>query len=161
MSVVFGVKGGAALPISRSLDSIFAMKSPVQEKAGSPAEQRARFAAKPGVSSVRKRYSIASDEHLSSLPHKSFRLTLFLSEESPMVPRPIGLGLTLCDYVIVEERTHKVSLIGGSSGIRATRFPAQTQVFSVFAVLTDAVGDGDAELSIVHEETDQQLYVFR
>jgi hypothetical protein len=29
-----------------------------------------------------------------------------------MIPPPIALGLALCDYVIVEERTKKVSLIG-------------------------------------------------
>jgi hypothetical protein len=40
-----------------------------------------------------------------------------------MTPCPIALGLMLCDQVIVEKRTEKVSLIGQFSTLRLARFP--------------------------------------
>jgi hypothetical protein len=58
-----------------------------------------------------------------------------------MVPPPIALGLTLCDYVIVEEGTKKVSLIGTFTGIAVDHFPAVPQPFSVFSALIDGLGD--------------------
>ena len=77
-----------------------------------------------------------------------------------MVPRPNVLGLTLCDYVIVEERTRKVSLIGTFTGIAANRFPVIAQPFSVFAVLTDGLGDATMGLSILRLETDEEIFVY-
>jgi hypothetical protein len=40
-----------------------------------------------------------------------------------MIPTPVALGLTLCDYVIVEEGTKKESLIGtfAASGCKSSR----------------------------------------
>jgi hypothetical protein len=70
---------------------------------------------------------------------------------------PLALGLTLCDYVITEEKTKKVSLIGTFSGLGATQFPAHALPFSVFAVLTDAVGDVTIKLSVVRLETDEEV----
>src|SRR4051812_3743228 len=40
-----------------------------------------------------------------------------------MVPAPVALGLTLCDYVIVEQSTNKASLIGTFSTFRGRVFP--------------------------------------
>ena len=77
------------------------------------------------------------------------------------MPCPVVLGLSLCDYVIVEERTRKVSLIGSFSGIAASRFPAVAQPFSVFAVLTDGLGDATIQLSILRLETDEEIFVYR
>ncbi len=59
-----------------------------------------------------------------------------------MVPRPVVLGLTLCDYVIVEERTKKISLVGAFTGIAVDQFPTVVPPFSLFAVLTDGLGTG-------------------
>ncbi len=42
-----------------------------------------------------------------------------------MGPRPVVLGLSLWDYVLVEERTKKVSLIGMFTGLGVSDFPTQ------------------------------------
>jgi hypothetical protein len=78
-----------------------------------------------------------------------------------MTNRPVALSLTLCDYVIIEERTKKASLIGSFTGLAARSFPAIAQPFSVFAVLTDGLGDGIMELVILRLETGEQTAVYR
>jgi len=75
-----------------------------------------------------------------------------------MVPRPLVLGLTLCDYALVEEGTKKVSLIGAFSGIRAASFPFFRPSFCVFASLTDGEGDADVDLTVTHLESDEEVY---
>jgi hypothetical protein len=57
-----------------------------------------------------------------------------------MASRPVAIGMTLCDYVIVEEKTKKVSLIGAFTGMRVSRFPSDPSPFSVYAALTDGLG---------------------
>jgi len=69
----------------------------------------------------------------------------------------VALGLTLCDYVIVEEKTKKVSLIGCFTGIAANHFPAAVQPFSVFAVLTDGLGDATIKLSVSRLDTQEEV----
>jgi hypothetical protein len=75
-----------------------------------------------------------------------------------MVPPPVALGLILCDYVIVEERTRKVSLIGTFTVIRAASFPALAQPFSAFALLTDGQGDARITLSVSQLQTQEAVY---
>ena len=65
-----------------------------------------------------------------------------------MVPTPVALGLVLCDVVIVEEKTKKVSLIGTFARIKANEFPATPLPFSVRAVLTDGSGDATIKLGV-------------
>jgi len=38
-----------------------------------------------------------------------------------MIPMPLALTLNVCDYVLIEETTRNVSLIGCFNGIRAPR----------------------------------------
>jgi hypothetical protein len=75
-----------------------------------------------------------------------------------MAPPPVALGLTLCDYVIIEEGTKKASLLGSFMSLRARRFPAVAQPFSAFAVLTDGLGDVTLELTVVHAETNELIF---
>jgi hypothetical protein len=90
-----------------------------------------------------------------------FPLKLAGKEEMEMTPSPVVVGLTLCDYVIVEERTKKVSLIGTFTGLSVPELPAQPLPFSVFAVLTDAEGDGTVELKVRSLDTDEEVYSFQ
>ena len=78
-----------------------------------------------------------------------------------MVPTPVALGLALCDYVLVEEKTKKISLIGTFAGIRVDQFPATPPPFSVFAVLTDGSGDATIRLSVLQLETDEEVYAYQ
>ena len=75
-----------------------------------------------------------------------------------MVPLPVVLGLALCDQVIVEQGTRKVSLIGSFSGIKGRTFPFLARPFAVFAVLADADGEGEIELMVTRLESDQLVY---
>jgi hypothetical protein len=74
-----------------------------------------------------------------------------------MTPKPIALGLTFCDYVIVEEKTHKMSLVGTFANIAASRFPAVTQPFSIVAVLTDGLGPATVEVIATRLDTDHRI----
>ncbi len=78
-----------------------------------------------------------------------------------MIPCPVTLGLTLCDYVIIEERTKKASLIGSFTGLAASQFPVTAQPFSVFAVLTDGHGDGIMDLVLTRLDTGEEVLAFQ
>ena len=75
-----------------------------------------------------------------------------------MVPRPVALGLTLCDHVIIEERTRKASLIGQFTGMPAESFPHLAQPFCLFAVLTNAIGSGTLELELTRLDTGEEIW---
>src|SRR5262245_49033881 len=75
------------------------------------------------------------------------------------VPRP--LRLTVCDYVIVEEGTRKVSLLGSIARFRGIRFPAVVPSFSLCAVLTDGMGSGTAEVLLTRMDTHASVYIYR
>jgi hypothetical protein len=78
-----------------------------------------------------------------------------------MVPPPLVLGLTLCDYVIVEERTRKVSLIGCLTAITAERFPAAYGPLHVFATLTDGLGDATTAVTLTRLDTNAGVVLHR
>jgi hypothetical protein len=65
-----------------------------------------------------------------------------------MVPRPVAVSIYLCDHVIVEKSTDKVSLIGLFERFRLASFPAVAPPFCVFARLTGGEGSGTIQLEI-------------
>jgi len=65
-----------------------------------------------------------------------------------MTPKPIAIGLLLCDRVIVDKDTNSPSAIGIFTGLAVEHFPSDSQRFSVLAVLTDAQGDGRGKLAV-------------
>jgi hypothetical protein len=64
-----------------------------------------------------------------------------------MSQRPMVLGLLVCEQVIVEERTHNITLVNCFTARKAERFPSGPQRFAVFAALTD--GQGKIRLEVV------------
>jgi hypothetical protein len=74
---------------------------------------------------------------------------------------PTVVGLTLCDQVIVEQGTEKVSLIGSFSGISAPEFPALALPFSVFATFTDGLGEVTIDLVFIRLESGEESYSYR
>jgi hypothetical protein len=78
-----------------------------------------------------------------------------------MVPNPSAIGLTLCDYVIIEERSRKASTIGSFSALKCTSFPALAKPFCVFATLTDGEGDASVELTVTELTKDEVLGKYR
>jgi len=61
-------------------------------------------------------------------------------------PKPDVLALLVCDQIITDRLTGKVSLIGMFSKVHGRRFPAAHPSMSVFVALTD--GHGKTELTI-------------
>jgi hypothetical protein len=70
----------------------------------------------------------------------------------------MALNMSLCDYLIVEEKTRKVSLIGCFSALPAVAFPTGPRRFFVYADLTDGRGHGTAELVIAHSASETEVY---
>ena len=78
---------------------------------------------------------------------------------------PVAVGLTLCDYVIVEAMTHKISLVGCLTDIAVDELPGLAEPFSAVAFLTGAEGVIDLRLAVeeptagrVIEEYRQRIY---
>ena len=74
-----------------------------------------------------------------------------------MVPPPICPGLTICNYVLIEERTTKVSTIGAFNVFRAKAFPFSPLPFCVFTILTGGHGDAAVELMVTDLESDEEV----
>ena len=74
-----------------------------------------------------------------------------------MIPRPIALGLTLCDQVIVEEGTRKVSFIGTFHRLQAPAFPFVPERFCVVAILTGSKGEGELALTVTNLQTEEEV----
>jgi len=77
-----------------------------------------------------------------------------------MIPPPVALGLMLCDQVIVEEGTRKVSHIGGFNSLRGREFPFDPLPFCVLATLTDGQGEAEITLTVTDLESDEETYSF-
>src|SRR6266849_1511382 len=75
-----------------------------------------------------------------------------------MVPPPLVIGLTVCDYVLVEAGTNKVSLIGSFRELPLDRFPGTAPPFHVYAALTDALGEATIEIAISRIDTEEVVY---
>jgi hypothetical protein len=65
-----------------------------------------------------------------------------------MTPKPVAIGLLLCDRVIVDKDTNSPSAIGIFTGLAVDSFPSESQRFSVLAVLTDAQGEGRGKMTV-------------
>jgi hypothetical protein len=75
-----------------------------------------------------------------------------------MPQQPNAISLMLCDQVIFEQGTQKPYLLGVFTGMPVDSFPTQPQRFDIFAALTDGVGDVTIRLSVVHLETNEEIY---
>jgi hypothetical protein len=65
-----------------------------------------------------------------------------------MTPKPIAIGLLLCDHVIIDKDTNSPSAIGIFTGLAVEDFPSDSQRFSVLSILSDAQGAGQGRLVV-------------
>ena len=76
-----------------------------------------------------------------------------------MESTPVAIALHLCDYVIIEERTQKVTLVGTFSRLAIPELPGVAAPFFVTAVLTDGLGEGIISLEVTLLETGEEVYL--
>ena len=72
-------------------------------------------------------------------------------------PKPIVLSINICDTIIRDETTKKVSLIGLFSAIKANTFPSTHSLFHVYVALTNGHGLYKTTLRIVSVENNEVL----
>ena len=75
-----------------------------------------------------------------------------------MLQWPNAVSLMLCDQVVFEQGTQKPYLLGVFTGVAVDSVPTVPQRFDIFAALTDGLGDVPITLSVVHLETNQEIY---
>ena len=77
-----------------------------------------------------------------------------------MFPPPVALSLALCDYVIVEAGTEKISLIGTFSKMAVDGFTTPARPFCVFAAFTDGAGHAMIDSSVTNLDSIQTRVFF-
>jgi hypothetical protein len=75
-----------------------------------------------------------------------------------MIPKPIALGMTICEKVIVEERTKNVTLVSCFTRLIVESFPSPPQRFTLFGVFKDGLGYGTMEVVGTRLDTDERIY---
>jgi hypothetical protein len=75
-----------------------------------------------------------------------------------MLQRPTAVGVLLCEQVIVEEGTKNLTLVNSFSRRTVRSFPAEPFSFTVFALLTDGLGDVTIDVVISRLDTMEDLY---
>ncbi len=75
-----------------------------------------------------------------------------------MPQRPNAISLMLCDQVVFEQGTQKPYRLGVFTGVAAQQFPTAPQRFDLFAALTDGVGKVTITLTVVHLDTNEEIY---
>jgi len=73
-------------------------------------------------------------------------------------PKPIVLSINICDTIIRDEVTKKVSLIGLFSAINAKTFPTVHPMFHVYVALTNGHGLYKTTLRIVGSSNGQSIF---
>ncbi len=75
-----------------------------------------------------------------------------------MVQLPIALALSICESVVVEERTRNVSLINCFTTRLVTVFPSPPQKMAAVAFFVDGFGDIGLKMVIEHVATGDIIY---
>lgn len=74
-----------------------------------------------------------------------------------MIQDPVAVGLVVCEKVIVEEKTHNITLVNCLTRLRVKEMPSETQHLIIHTWLTDGMGDGEIRVELVHPETLEEI----
>lgn len=72
-------------------------------------------------------------------------------------PTPIVLSINLCDTIIRDESTKKVSLLGLFSVIQSRTFPAKHPEMHVYVALTNGHGEQDIDIRFVSLDSNEPI----
>jgi hypothetical protein len=78
-----------------------------------------------------------------------------------MNPPVIALGLTVCEKIIVEERTRNTTFVSTFTRLVVDEFPTPPQRFALAAALTGGQGQGTLDLVITRLDTDEETYALQ
>jgi hypothetical protein len=79
-----------------------------------------------------------------------------------MLVVPRAFSLMLCERMEVDpSKKGQTSLVGIFNYRRYASYPTPPQHFTVYTVLYDGLGQGPAELRIIHADTLQELYRYQ
>jgi hypothetical protein len=75
-----------------------------------------------------------------------------------MIHRPNAAGLFLCEQVIVEEHTRKLTFVNCFNRLQAEHFPTPARRFYVCAYLRDGLGETTLRISATRLDTLDEVY---
>jgi hypothetical protein len=75
-----------------------------------------------------------------------------------MTPRPIPLGMTICEKLIVEEGTKNVTPVSCFTRLVDSEFPTPKKRLVLFTALKDGLGSGTIEIVLSRLDTDDVVY---
>jgi hypothetical protein len=75
-----------------------------------------------------------------------------------MAKLPIAIGLSLCEQVVIEEKTHNATLVNCFGHRLAVKLPSDPIPFTVFALLTDGLGSVRLEVVVDRLDTAEEVY---
>jgi len=70
---------------------------------------------------------------------------------------PVLLAILVCDQVIRDQTTHKVTLVGLFDQIKAPKFPCVHHHLHIFVSLTNGHGQYPAELRVTKRDTGEKV----
>jgi hypothetical protein len=102
------------------------------------------------------------EKHGTHQPYRSQEVLSVSADESKetvetLLPPPVVLAINICDMVIRDELTHKVSLIGLFNIIHAFSFPCIHPLMHIYVALTGGHGRYNMEIRLVRVEDDQPV----
>jgi hypothetical protein len=80
-------------------------------------------------------------------------------KEAHVIQRPVAVGLTLCEKLIVEERTRNVTLVNCFTKLKVREVPSPPLNLAVYASLTDGLGEMTLRLVVVRLDTLEDILV--
>jgi hypothetical protein len=81
----------------------------------------------------------------------------FGRSESRMTKLPIAIGLMVCEQMIVEEKTHNITLVNCFNHLRVRKVPSEPQRLAFFALLTDGLGAGKIQVVVARPDTLEEI----
>jgi hypothetical protein len=70
-----------------------------------------------------------------------------------MLKTPNGVGLTLCQQLVVENKTHNVVLMKTFDRLGFATFPSPPGRIVLYAMLTDGLGDATMSVAVTRLDT--------
>ena len=74
-----------------------------------------------------------------------------------MIQRPAAVALSICEKVIVEEKTQNITLVNCLWRLGVQEVPSEPQRFIVYVWLTDGIGEGNIRVELLHPDTLEEI----